>query len=159
MVSLLDLSLNLDLCIACCSQFACEPLDRLVVHRRASLGCIDQRLQTVGRFEQQIGDRRRHHFLSVAKQVEQGLHLMGELRDGIKSEHSAGALDGMGRAENFVQQIQVLGMLLERQQSFFDDGQMIAGFFEKCFLKLPKIVVHTASLGVRVELTSDTPYP
>ena len=86
---------------------------------------------------------RRDNFLTISKQVQQGLHLMGKLRDSGKAEHAARPLDGMGRAENLVQQIQIFRILFKRQQPFFDDGQMIAGFFEKGVLKLREIATHS----------------
>ena len=83
-------------------QFDRELLDRLVVDRRAALGRVDQRLQAVGRLEEKIGNLGRYHFLSVAKQVKQGFHLVSELRDGGESEHTACPFNGMRRPENFV---------------------------------------------------------
>jgi hypothetical protein len=90
-------------------------LDSFVVDGRTGLGCLDERLQAVGRFEQQVRNLRRRDFLSVAKEIEQGLHLMGELCDSVEPEHAACALDGMSGTKYLVEQIEIFRVLLKLQ--------------------------------------------
>ncbi len=67
---------------------------------------------------------------------------MGKLGHGIEAEHPARPLDRMGRTEDLGEQLQILWMLLQRQQTFLDDRQVLGGFFEKGLLKLCEFVAH-----------------
>ena len=92
---------------------------------------VDQQLQTVRGAEQNIGNRRRDGEMPVPQLVEQRFHLMSELPDRSEPEHAAVPFDGMRRAKNAVQQVQVFRMLLELQETIFNRREMLGRFFEK----------------------------
>ena len=62
--------------------------------------------------------------------VEHGFHLVGERGDVVEPEHGARALDGVHGAEHPVDEVMVLGCVLQFEQGRFQFGQKFLGLFE-----------------------------
>ncbi|MBK6942014.1 MAG: hypothetical protein IPH13_17685 [Planctomycetes bacterium] len=63
--------------------------------------------------------------------VEQVFELVREVRHRLEAEHPAVALEGVGGAEDAVQDLRIVWMILELQQAVFVLGQQFLGLFEE----------------------------
>ena len=68
---------------------------------------------------------------SVAEFTHQGLAGMGQRFKARQSQETAGSLDGMNKAENIIQDLGVVRVLLEPHQLIVDGVQAFAGLRQK----------------------------
>jgi hypothetical protein len=84
---------------------------------------------------------RRGRHIARPHAVQQTLHGMGEAGHVFETQSAAGAFDGMGSAEDGVQEFGI-GMALQLEQPRFHFAQVLAGLLEKGLPKTVDIEFH-----------------
>ena len=100
------------------------------------------------------GEDQRHRFgrhrHAVAEFAHQGFAGMGQRFQPRQAEKAAGALDGVNQAENVIQNLGVVRILLEPHQLIVDGVQALAGLRQK----LPQQIIHETGLRTHGRATS-----
>ena len=87
---------------------------------------------------------------AVAEFAHQGLAGMGQRFQPRQSEKAAGALDGVNQAEDVIEDLGVVRVLLEPHQLIIDGIQALAGLRQK----LPQQIIHETGLRTHGRATS-----
>ena len=78
--------------------------------------------------EYSIDYRRGDHQPGVSRQIQNRLHLVGDLADRVQIQEPGHAFDGVESTENRMNRLGIGGILIERQQLQLDRGQVLARF-------------------------------
>jgi hypothetical protein len=120
----------------------------------AGLGCpAAAASQQVGGLEQQRGERRAGRQARLAQGVEHVLHAVRQVGDGVEAEDAAGALDGVGGAEERGQQLAVVGPGLQLEQALLERAPVIPGLVEEGGVELRQLVELHGEAPVRARLS------
>ena len=87
---------------------------------------------------------------AVTEFAHQGLAGMRQRFEARQSQKAAGPLDGVNQAKDIVQNLGVVGVLLEPHQLIIDRIQAFAGFSQK----LPQQIIHETGLRTHGRTTS-----
>lgn len=98
-----------------CGRRAGHPRGQLLDHQREQVHRLQHDLELIGP----------HHVPARTRQVEEVLHLVCHLLHGGDPERPGVALDGMERAEDVVEQLDVAGCGLELQHDALDRAQVV----------------------------------
>ena len=104
------------------------------------------------------GQDQRHRFgrdrHAVAEFAHQGLAGMRQRFQPRQSEEAAGALDGVNQAEDVIEDLGVVRLLLEPHQLIVDGIQALAGLRQK----LPQQIIHETGLRTQRRADFDAPF-
>jgi len=112
-------------------------------------GGNDQAAQTVYREQQKTYHATIGPQPSIAQRIETRFEHVCKCGHFIETKGAAAALDGMGRAENAIEQVQVARTLLQREKALLHHGDVLAALLEECRLEFRQIDAHCPSLVVR----------
>jgi hypothetical protein len=115
--------------------------------RRAVAGGGHQRLQRIGRTEQQAGQFAVDAPLAVAQLFHQALEGVGEANDAVQPEHPAAALDRVDGAKHRVHLLPVGRRGLQLQQRRFHGGDVLGGFLKEDVLETTQVLFHVGVSG------------
>ena len=73
----------------------------------------------------------RHGEETVADLVQSGFHMMGEGGDFVETEHGSGPLDRMKHAEQTVDALEIVRVVLDLHHDGLDEGELFGGFLQE----------------------------